>query len=183
MITLFILIKIKYVTGYITIRGGHRIGVTGNIVIKDGQVTNISHIYSLNFRIARQVLNCSDSALNYMIDLMNNSVYNTIIISPPGRGKTTLLRDIIRKISSGISEYHFKGINVGVVDERGEIAAMYKGEPQNDVGPRTDILDNVPKAIGMRMLIRSMNPKVIVADEIGSKEDVDAINYAICCRS
>lgn len=181
MTTRSILIKIKFVIGYITIKGGHRIGITGNIVIKDGQVINISHIYSLNFRIARQILDCSNNALNYMLDLMNNSIYNTIIVSPPGRGKTTLLRDIIRKISSGIPEYHFNGINVGVVDERGEIAAMYKGDPQNDIGPRTDILDNIPKAVGMRMLIRSMNPKVIVADEIGSKEDVEAINYAICC--
>ena len=166
--------------GYITIKGGHRIGITGNIVIKDGQVTNISHIYSLNFRIARQVIDCSNKILESVLDLKNNTVFNTIIISPPGRGKTTILRDLIRKISDGIPEISFKGINVGVVDERGEIAAMYKGIPQNDIGRRTDILDNIPKDIGMKMLIRSMNPKVIVADEIGSAKDIDAIKYAIC---
>ncbi len=91
-----------------------------------------------------------------------------------------MLRDLIRKISSGMEQINFKGITVGVVDERGEIAAMYKGIPQNDVGQRTDVLDNIPKSIGMKMLIRSMAPKVIVADEIGNIEDVEAINYAIC---
>ena len=91
-----------------------------------------------------------------------------------------MLRDLIRKISTGIEKMDFKGLNVGVVDERGEIAAMYKGIPQNDIGIRTDVLDNIPKAIGMRMLIRSMAPKVISADEIGSEDDIEAINYAIC---
>lgn len=95
-------------------------------------------------------------------------------------GKTTVLRDLIRRISTGIEKLNFKGINVGLVDERGEIAAMYKGIPQNDIGIRTDVLDNIPKAIGMRMLIRSMSPKVIVADEIGNENEIQAINYAVC---
>ena len=95
-------------------------------------------------------------------------------------GKTTVLRDLVRRISTGIEKIEFKGINVGIADERGEIAAMYKGVPQNDVGIRTDVLDNIPKAIGMTMLIRSMSPKVIVADEIGKEEEISAINYAIC---
>ena len=97
----------------------------------------------------------------------------------PGRGKTTLIRDIIRNISSGIEKINFKGLHVGVVDERGEIAAMYKGVPQNDLGERTDILNSISKEKGMRMIIRSMGPEVIVADEIGTKEDVEAIKYAI----
>lgn len=99
---------------------------------------------------------------------------------PQEFGKTTVLRDLIRRISTGIEKLNFKGINVGLVDERGEIAAMYKGIPQNDIGIRTDVLDNIPKAIGMRMLIRSMSPKVIVADEIGNENEIQAINYAVC---
>ena len=95
-------------------------------------------------------------------------------------GKTTVLRDLVRRISTGIEKIEFKGINVGIADERGEIAAMFKGVPQNDVGIRTDVLDNIPKAIGMTMLIRSMSPKVIVADEIGKEEEISAINYAVC---
>lgn len=91
-----------------------------------------------------------------------------------------MLRDLIRKISTGIEKIKFKGLTVGLVDERGEVAAMYKGVPQNDVGIRTDVLDNIPKAIGMKMLIRSMAPKVISADEIGNEDDIEAINYAIC---
>lgn len=166
--------------GYITIKGGHRVGITGNVVIKEGQVTNISHIYSLNFRVARQVLGCSIPILKYILNISGNTIYNTIIISPPGRGKTTILRDLIRNLSNGIPEYHFHGVNIGVVDERGEIAAMYRGIPQNDVGQRTDVLDNVSKDLGMKMLVRSMSPKIIVADEIGTVQDIEAIEYAVC---
>ena len=94
-------------------------------------------------------------------------------------GKTTILRDLIRNISNGIENISFRGLTVGVVDERGEIASLYKGIPQNDIGIRTDVLDNIPKDIGMNMLVRSMAPKVICADEIGSKEDIKAINYGV----
>ena len=166
--------------GYITIKGGNRVGIVGSAVIDNGQIININYISSLNFRIARQQIGCSNKIIEDIIDLENNSVYNTLIVSPPGCGKTTLLRDIVRNISNGIKVIGFKGKTVGVVDERGEIAAMYKGIPQNDIGIRTDVIDNMPKPEAMRMLVRSMSPDVIVCDEIGSIEDINAIDYAMC---
>ena len=136
--------------GYITLRGGHRVGIAGNVVVEDGKVKNISYIYSLNFRIAKEITGCSNKIIKDILNLEDNTIYNTIIVSPPGRGKTTLLRDIVRQISSGIPNLNFRGINVGLVDERDEISAMYKGVPQNNVGLRTDILSNIPKSIGMK---------------------------------
>lgn len=165
--------------GYITIKGGNRVGIVGSAVIDNGQIININYISSLNFRIARQKIGCSNCIIEDLLD-GTETIYNTLIISPPGCGKTTLLRDIIRNISNGISEINFKGKNVGVVDERGEIAAMYKGIAQNDIGIRTDVIDNMPKPEAMRMLVRSMSPNVIACDEIGSIEDVKAIDYAMC---
>ena len=167
--------------GYITIRGGNRVGIVGSAVIDNGQVININYISSLNFRIAREQIGCSNLVIREIIDETNNSIYNTLIVSPPGCGKTTFLRDIIRNISNGIKEIGFKGKTVGVVDERGEIAAMYKGIPQNDIGIKTDVVDNMPKPEAMRMLVRSMSPEVITCDEIGSIEDIKAIDYAMCC--
>ena len=166
--------------GFITVKGGHRIGITGNVAIEDEKVININYISSLNFRIARQKLECSNELLKFIINMEEGSIYNTLIVSPPGCGKTTVLRDAIRKLSNGIKEINFRGRTVGVVDERGEIAAMYKGVPQNDIGIRTDVIDNIPKDKGMHMLVRSMSPEIIACDEIGSFEDVQAINYAIC---
>lgn len=165
--------------GFITIKGGHRIGLTGSCVIENGKIINVKYVSSLNFRIARQVLNCSTKVLREIIDVENKDIYNTIIVAPPGKGKTTVLRDTIRRLSNGISEINFKGKTCGVVDERGEIAAMYKGIPQNDLGIRTDVIENVSKNQGIHMLIRTMAPEVIACDEIGSKEDIEAIHYAI----
>jgi len=165
--------------GFITIKGGHRVGLTGSCVIENGKITNIKYISSLNIRIAREVKNCSTRILREIIDIENKTIYNSIIVAPPGRGKTTILRDIIRRLSDGIEEINFRGKTCGVVDERGEIAAMYKGVPQNDVGIRTDIIENVSKNKGIHMLIRTMAPEIIACDEIGSKEDVEAIHYAL----
>ncbi len=111
--------------GYITLKGGHRVGISGNVVVKDGKIINITYLSSLNFRIAKQVLGASDKIIKYILNLKENDVYSTLIVSPPGVGKTTILRDLVRRVSNGIETLSFHGINVGVVDERGEIAAMY----------------------------------------------------------
>lgn len=173
----------QMINGFITIKGGHRIGITGTAVSENGKIINLKYITSLNFRVAREVINCSNKILGQVIDKENDTIFNTLIVSPPGRGKTTILRDLIRNVSNGIEYYNFKGKTCGVVDERGEIAAMYRGVPQNDVGIRTDVIENVSKSDGIKMLIRSMAPEVIACDEIGSKDDVEAIrrSYGLRC--
>ncbi len=165
--------------GFLTIKGGHRIGITGTAVVEQEKIINLKYITSLNVRIAREIKNCSNDILTQIINQENNSIFNTIIVAPPGKGKTTMLRDIIRNISNGIPSMNFKGMTCGLVDERGEIAAMYKGIPQNEIGIRTDVIENISKEKGMKMLIRSMTPEVIACDEIGSKEDIQAIQQAM----
>jgi len=165
--------------GFITINGGHRIGIAGKIIIEDDAIKGMKHISFINIRLAHQVKGCADPVLPYLFHKQMPGIYHTLIISPPRCGKTTLLRDIIRQLSDG-TVYH-TGMSVGVVDERSEIGACYMGTPQNELGIRTDILDCCPKAKGMMMLIRSMSPQIIAVDEIGSREDLDAIDYVIGC--
>ena len=162
--------------GFVVINGGHRIGICGEVVIENAKIKNIKNINSMNIRVARQLIGVADKVMPYIVN--NGNVQNTIIISPPGCGKTTILRDIVRQISSGAKILNFKGKNVGLVDERGHSAAVSLGIPNLDVGLRTDIMSNVPKSIGMQMLVRSMGIDVIATDEIGGKEDFEAIKYA-----
>lgn len=161
--------------GFLTIKGGHRIGITGSCVIENGKIINIKYVSSLNIRIAREVKGCSNAIINEIIDTDNQTILNTLLVSPPGKGKTTMLRDLVRQISNGINERKFKGKIVGLIDERGELAACYRGIPQNDVGIRTDVIENVSKEKGVEILLRSMAPEIIACDEIGTHEDVQAI--------
>ena len=161
--------------GYITVHGGHRIGIAGKVILEKGEVKSIKDISSFNIRIAREKIGAADPVIPYILEKREQRVHNTLIISPPQCGKTTLLRDIARQISSGISKYQFSGRKVGIVDERSEIAGCVLGVPQNQVGARTDILDACPKAEGMMMMIRSMSPEVLIVDEIGRQEDNLAI--------
>ena len=166
--------------GFITIKGGNRVGITGSAVMENEKIVNIDYISSLNFRISREKYGCSKEILKYILDIENKTIFNTLIVSPPGGGKTTILKDLIRNISTGIPEFNFNAKTCGVVDERGEISAMYRGIAQNDLGDLTDVIENIPKSLGMKMVIRSMAPSIIFCDEIGSKEDVEAICYAVC---
>lgn len=154
--------------GFLTIRGGHRVGICGTVVMDHDKVKTIRHISGLNIRVAHEVKGCAD--ILYSRCTRMGKLIPTLIISPPGCGKTTLLRDIIRKISD-------EGQTVGVVDERSEIGACYQGVAQNDLGIQTDVMDACEKGQGMNMLIRSMAPDVIAVDEIGSKEDVEALFF------
>ena len=164
--------------GFITLRGGHRVGIVGKAIVENGQVKNIKHISSLNIRISREIIGCSDKILDHIIK-DNNQVNNTLIISPPQCGKTTLLRDIVRNLSNGNKRFGFKGTKVALIDERNEISGSYLGVPQMDVGIRTDIIETCPKDIGIIMLLRSMSPNVIVTDEIGNEKEVKALYTAL----
>ena len=163
--------------GYITVPGGHRLGLAGKTVVDKDRVRYLRSISSLNIRIARQVLGSALVLLPYLVDPETQKIFHTLIISPPKSGKTTLLRDLARLISEGNSLVLPR--RVGIIDERSELAGSFQGVPQLDVGPRTDVLDACPKAVGMMMFIRSMSPAVLITDEIGREEDVSALREVL----
>jgi stage III sporulation protein AA len=165
--------------GYLTIAGGHRVGLAGQAAVFDGAIKTLTHISSLNIRIAKAVPDCSKPILPFVINYVDKQIYNTLLISPPRCGKTTLLRDLIRQLSIGNTSLGIPGVQVGVVDERSEIAACENGLPSIDLGPRVDVLDACPKASGLLMLIRSMAPEVVATDELGRAEDAAAVREAI----
>jgi stage III sporulation protein AA len=162
--------------GYVTIEGGHRVGLAGKVVTDNGAVKLIRDVTSFNIRVAREKRGIAAPLVPY---LYNGKWLNTIILGPPQTGKTTMIRDIARLVSTGVEQKSIMPAKVGVIDERSEIAGCVNGVPQHTFGPRLDVLDACPKAEGMMMMIRSMSPDVLVVDEIGRQEDCDAVLEAI----
>jgi stage III sporulation protein AA len=158
--------------GYLTLPGGHRVGFVGEAVLEKGRIKTLKHVSSLNFRLARQLKGCADPLMPYLLRSGSARPYHTLIISPPRCGKTTLLRDIVRQLSNGVDSLGFSGTDIGLVDERSELAGCFQGVPQNEIGVRTDVLDNCPKSEGMLLLLRSMSPQVVATDEIGQADDI-----------
>lgn len=163
--------------GYISVQGGHRVGVTGKVILNGDRIKGMKYISCINVRLSHQLPGCADAVMPYI--QRQNHIAHTLIISPPRGGKTTLLRDVIRQLSNG--REGISGVTVGVVDERSELAGSWQGIPQNDLGMRTDILDACPKAEGMKMLVRSMSPDVVAVDELGREEDFRAVESVIYC--
>lgn len=167
--------------GFITLPGGHRVGIAGRTVLSGGRVDHIRDISGFNFRIAREIKGASEGVLPYLLDHQRKQVYHTLIVSPPQQGKTTLLRDLARVLGSGGTggKASWPSLKVAIIDERSEIAGCRSGVPSFDVGPRTDVMDACPKAEGIMMMIRSMSPDVILVDEVGRPEDAAALEEAL----
>lgn len=163
--------------GFLPVRGGFRVGLCGTAVMKDGTNTNLKNLSSAVIRIARERKGVAADVAPRLF--REGRFRNTLVLSPPGGGKTTLLRDLIRCLSQG--EPDCPPQRVALIDERGEVAVVHRGVPQMDVGPRTDVLDACPKALGVPIVLRAMNPQIIAVDEITVREDLTAMSLAAGC--
>ncbi len=159
--------------GYITIQGGHRVGISGTAVLQQDKIATLREISSLNIRIARQIYGAADKLLQR---IGPNIVQGLLIAGPPSCGKTTLLRDLVRQLANGVDGQLKK---VAVIDERGELAGVYCGIPQHDLGICTDILDHYPKGEGILQAVRSLSPQFIVCDELGGQADLEGVQQGL----
>ena len=164
--------------GFLPLRGGFRLGVCGSAVVREGEVSNLKEISSLSLRIVCEEVGLGSGIAPQLFD-ESGQFLSTLILSPPGGGKTTLLRDLIRSLSLGDSEH--RALRVAVIDERGEIAVCCKARPQMELGNHTDVLSLCPKATGIMMVLRGMNPQLIAVDEITAAEDIRAMCLAANC--
>ncbi len=163
--------------GFITLKGGHRAGICGTVVYEGDRIKGMRDISSVSIRLSHQIKGCAREVFHNIIR-GRQDIYNTLILSPPRCGKTTLLRDLCRLISQGLGNESFTGLRTAVIDERSELAASYRGIPQNDLGPRTDILDGCRKSEGIELMLRGMAPHVIIVDELGASRDAEAVKMA-----
>lgn len=162
--------------GFLSVEGGHRIGICGSVAMRGDTLINFRHISSISIRFSHEVLSIAEPVLPKLMEA--GRLKSTLIFSAPGGGKTTFLRDCIRCLSDGVCTDAFR---VGVADERGEICDMHAGKPQRNIGNRTDIMDSCPKDRALIMLLKGMNPQVLAVDEITAKEDVQAIEEVAGC--
>lgn len=162
--------------GFVSVRGGHRLGLCGTGVVDRGVLVNLRAVSSLSLRRAREVRGIAQTVLPALLE--GERLQSALILAPPGRGKTTLLRDLVRAVSSGEG---CPPLRVGLADERGEVAALWEGQPMLDVGPRTDVMDGCPKDVGIMTLLRGMSPQVLAVDEITRPADADALLQAVGC--
>ncbi len=156
--------------GFVVLKGGHRVGLCGTTVIHNGVVENIKNISSLNFRISHQIKGCAEHLCNLTFE---QGLKNLLIAGAPMSGKTTLLRDLTRILGNSYK--------TSVIDERGEIAAVWNGVPQNDIGVNTDVFDGYSKPVGIAAAVRVMSPQIIVCDELGGEDDMKAVKQASYC--